>query len=43
MAFEAILHEVEQLHHVSKRLEGLAEPVPVSTLVASEMFARRLY
>jgi 4-hydroxy-3-methylbut-2-en-1-yl diphosphate synthase IspG/GcpE len=25
MAFEAILDEVDQLHHVSTRLEGLAE------------------
>jgi hypothetical protein len=25
MAFEAILHEVDQLHNVSSRLEGLAE------------------
>jgi hypothetical protein len=25
MAFEAILHEVNQLHNVSTRLEGLAE------------------
>lgn len=25
MAFEAILHEVDQLHSVSSRLEGLAE------------------
>ena len=25
MAFEAILHEVDQLHNVSTRLEGLAE------------------
>ena len=25
MLFEAILHEVEQLHSVSTRLEGLAE------------------
>ena len=25
MAFEAILHEVEQLHQVSTRLDGLAE------------------
>jgi hypothetical protein len=25
MAFEAILHEVEQLHKVSTRLDGLAE------------------
>jgi hypothetical protein len=28
MAFEAILEEVEQLHHVSTRLEGLAEHDP---------------
>jgi hypothetical protein len=28
MAFEAILEEVEQLHHVSRRLEGLAEHHP---------------
>jgi hypothetical protein len=28
MAFEAILHEVEQLHQVSKRLDGLAEQHP---------------
>jgi hypothetical protein len=28
MAFEAILHEVEQLHKVSKRLDGLAEQHP---------------
>jgi len=25
MAFEAILHEVDQLHNVSTRLEGLAD------------------
>ena len=25
MAFEAILHEVDQLHNVGTRLEGLAE------------------
>jgi hypothetical protein len=25
MLFEAILHEVDQLHNVSSRLEGLAE------------------
>jgi hypothetical protein len=32
MAFEAILHEVDQLHNVSTRLEGLAEEhPPVST------------
>lgn len=32
MAFEAILNEVEQLHGVSSRLEGLAEEhPPVST------------
>ena len=28
MAFEAILHEVEQLHLVSTRLDGLAEQHP---------------
>jgi hypothetical protein len=28
VAFEAILHEVEQLHKVSTRLEGLAEQHP---------------
>ena len=28
MAFEAILHEVEQLHKVSTRLDGLAEQHP---------------
>jgi hypothetical protein len=28
MAFEAILEEVEQLHHVSTRLEGLSEHHP---------------
>ena len=28
MAFEAILHEVEQLHQVSTRLEVLAEEHP---------------
>jgi hypothetical protein len=28
MAFEAILHEVEQLHQVSARLDGLAEQHP---------------
>jgi hypothetical protein len=28
MAFEAILHEVEQLDQVSKRLDGLAEQHP---------------
>jgi hypothetical protein len=28
MLFEAILHEVEQLHSVSTRLEGLAEQHP---------------
>jgi hypothetical protein len=28
MAFEAILDEVEQLHSVSSRLEGLAEQHP---------------
>ena len=28
MAFEAILHEVEQLHQVSTRLDGLAEKHP---------------
>jgi len=28
MLFEAILHEVEQLHKVSLRLEGLAEDHP---------------
>jgi hypothetical protein len=28
MAFEAILDEVEQLHSVSSRLEGLAEEHP---------------
>jgi hypothetical protein len=28
MLFEAILHEVEQLHNVSSRLEGLAERHP---------------
>ena len=28
MAFEAILHEVDQLHNVSTRLEGLAEQHP---------------
>jgi hypothetical protein len=28
MPFEAILHEVEQLHGVSSRLEGLAEQHP---------------
>jgi hypothetical protein len=28
MAFEAILNEVEQLHGVSSRLEGLAEQHP---------------
>jgi len=28
MAFEAILNEVEQLHDVSARLEGLAEQNP---------------
>jgi hypothetical protein len=28
MAFEAILNEVEQLHDVSARLEGLAEQHP---------------
>ena len=28
MAFEAILHEVEQLHQVSSRLDGLAEQHP---------------
>ena len=31
MPFEAILHEVDQLHNVSARLEGLAEQhLPVS-------------
>jgi hypothetical protein len=31
MAFEAILHEVELLHQVGTRLDGLAEqPLPVS-------------
>jgi hypothetical protein len=29
MAFEAILDEVEQLHSVSSRLEGLAEEHPI--------------
>jgi hypothetical protein len=28
MAFEAILHEVEQLHQVSTRLDGLTEQHP---------------
>jgi hypothetical protein len=28
MLFEAILHEVEELHNVSSRLEGLAEQHP---------------
>jgi hypothetical protein len=28
MPFEAILHEVEQLHQVSTRLDGLAERHP---------------
>jgi hypothetical protein len=28
MVFEAILHEVEQLHQVSTRLDGLAEQHP---------------
>ena len=28
MAFEAILNEVDQLHNVSTRLEGLAEQHP---------------
>jgi hypothetical protein len=28
MLFEAILHEVDQLHSVSTRLEGLAEQHP---------------
>lgn len=28
MAFEAILDEVDQLHNVSTRLEGLAEQYP---------------
>ena len=28
MAFEAVLHEVDQLHNVSIRLEGLAEQHP---------------
>jgi hypothetical protein len=28
MALEAILHEVDQLHNVSTRLEGLAEQHP---------------
>jgi hypothetical protein len=28
MIFEAILHEVEQLHNVSTRLEGLADQHP---------------
>jgi hypothetical protein len=28
MLFEAILHEVDQLHNVSTRLEGLAENHP---------------
>jgi hypothetical protein len=28
MVFEAILDEVDQLHNVSKRLEGLAEQHP---------------
>jgi len=28
MAFEAILNEVDQLHNVSTRLEGLAEHHP---------------
>ena len=28
MPFEAILHEVDQLHNVSTRLEGLAEQHP---------------
>ena len=28
MLFEAILREVEQLHNVSKRIEGLAEQHP---------------
>jgi hypothetical protein len=28
MPFEAILNEVEQLHSVSTRLEGLAEQLP---------------
>jgi hypothetical protein len=28
MLFEAILHEVDQLHNVSTRLEGLAEQHP---------------
>jgi hypothetical protein len=30
MAFEAILDEVEQLHSVSSRLEGLAEEYPIA-------------
>jgi hypothetical protein len=29
MPFEAILHEVEQFHNVSTRLEGLAEQHPL--------------
>lgn len=29
MAFEAILHEVDQLHNVNTRLEGLAEQDPL--------------
>ena len=36
MPFEAILSEVEQLHGVSKRLEGLAEQHPP---VSSELTA----
>ena len=28
MPFDAILHEVDQLHNVSKRLEGLADQHP---------------
>jgi hypothetical protein len=44
MAFEAILDEVDQLHNVSTRLEGLAEqhpPVEEALMRSREKFAAR--
>ena len=33
MPFEAILNEVDQLHNVSTRLEGLAEQLPCQKIM----------
>jgi hypothetical protein len=44
MAFEAILDEVDQLHNVSTRFEGLAEqhpPVEEALMRSREKFAAR--